>query len=103
MPSHVLLLACCRYFAAAEVEDCWCVYPWDADDVYAHTATAEASRPRLPYTSHSKPQDNGCCAAADVGASSKQNAAGVTDGHAGNCVHAANGAECSLACNGSGI
>jgi hypothetical protein len=25
------------------IDNVWCVYPWDAEDIYAHTATAEAA------------------------------------------------------------
>jgi hypothetical protein len=80
----LLLLPQHRYFATAEVPDCWCVYPWDADDIYSHTAKAEASRARLPHT-----------------ADSKQQAAAAANG---NGAHAANGTACgTAACNGLGI
>jgi hypothetical protein len=53
---HVL----CRYFAAKEVEDVWCVYPWDADDIYAHTEVAEGAGTHLPNAHRSKRQSSGC-------------------------------------------
>lgn len=38
-----LCMCCCRYFAALTIDNVWCVYPWDAEDIYAHTITAEAT------------------------------------------------------------
>lgn len=98
----LLLRPWLRYFAAAEVPDCWCVYPWDADDIYTHTATAEASRPQLPCTAHSKQQGigvdavaaNGCAAGAKHGAADAAH-------RAGSGAQVGSGAGCGVACNGS--
>jgi hypothetical protein len=27
------------------MDDCWCVFPWDAYDIYAHSRMAEGSDP----------------------------------------------------------
>jgi hypothetical protein len=93
-----------RYFAAAEVPDCWCVYPWDADDIYTHTATAEASRPQLPCTAHKQQQGNGVPAPAPNGsaAGAKQGLADASH-DAGSSARVVNEAGCSVACNGSHI
>lgn len=57
----MLLVACCRYFSALDIEDCWCVYPWDADDVYHHTQTAEGAAAGLQGVLQlSKRQSSGC-------------------------------------------
>lgn len=55
----VLTYVLCRYFAAMEVEDVWCVYPWDADDIYAHTEAAEGAGTHLPGAARSKRQSSG--------------------------------------------
>jgi hypothetical protein len=33
------------------MDDCWCVFPWDAYDIYDHTRLAEGANPdQLPAT-----------------------------------------------------
>ncbi|KAI8468045.1 MAG: hypothetical protein J3K34DRAFT_523249 [Monoraphidium minutum] len=34
-----------RYWAAIDMDDCWCVFPWDAHDIYDHTRLAEGAAP----------------------------------------------------------
>lgn len=89
----VLRTPSCRYFAAMEVEDCWCVYPWDAEDIYAHTQVAEAAGAQLPATMRGKRQSSGCPLQASNGGSA--NGAHECNGQV------ANGAAAAVVSNGS--
>lgn len=37
-----------RYWSCIDMDDCWCVFPWDAHDIYEHTRAAEGEAPGAP-------------------------------------------------------
>jgi len=84
-PCQVWLCCGCahiRYFAAADIEDCWCVYPWDAEDIYAHTQRAEAAAAPLPQAELSKRQSSGVPCGLPAAVGTRQGLSDVTNGHA---------------------
>ncbi|KAF8063722.1 XPT1 [Scenedesmus sp. PABB004] len=89
LPEHIMRS---RYWAGLEIEDCWCVYPWDALHIYDHTQTAEAAG--LQPGRHVRRQSSGCPAPPHPGGSANGagggaiKANGAANGGHANGVHA---------------